>query len=120
MTGNEFEKLMVNIFREKGYWVHRFAKDSSGRQPFDVLAIKDNEICAVDCKVISTKTKSFTHERIETNQELSMKLIDSKANIRFLGFMIFKENIVYYLDFRLIDFTKKSTKLTEDMICVRL
>lgn len=91
MTGREFENLVVKKLHEAGYWVHRIHPDESGQQPFDVIAIKGNKICAYDAKVVS-EGKKFPLKRIEDNQLNAFRLFEKKTNGADVGLLIFSDD----------------------------
>lgn len=64
--GTAWEKECCEILKNLGYWVHFFAPDSRGAQPFDIIAVKDGRAKAIDCK---TSVKAiFPLSRLEDNQ----------------------------------------------------
>ena len=119
MTGREFEKYMVDWLNEKGFWVHRMAESNTGSQPFDIIALKKYGVFALDCKVISTKRPYFPFSRVEENQKLAFdKLIKCYKNNLTVGFMIYYEGDIYFLNYHLFKVLsdvdkKKGYKLTE-------
>lgn len=66
MTGNQLENHLVRTLSDNGWWALRIPRNSSGAQPFDVIAIKGNNILAVDCKACSEPRLPL--KRIEDNQ----------------------------------------------------
>lgn len=64
--GTAFEKEVVELLAQKGYWVHFITPDSRGAQPFDVIAVKDGKALAIDCKTCVSNT--FSISRLEENQ----------------------------------------------------
>ena len=71
IIGNSFEDELCNILFAEGFWVHNMQQKKSG-QPADVIAVKNNRAYLIDAKVCSSDTFSF--DRIEENQDLSMEL----------------------------------------------
>ncbi len=69
--GNTFETELCEILFQHGFWVHNLAQNQSG-QPADVIAVKDRKAYLIDCKVCSKGR--FVLDRMEENQDLSMKL----------------------------------------------
>lgn len=67
--GTEFEKQMCRYLAKAGYWVHFIQPDSRGAQPFDIIAVKNNEAYAIDCKTNSEPI--FRMDRLEDNQVLA-------------------------------------------------
>lgn len=91
-NGNRDEKLICELFKNKGYWAHNFAKSSSGSQPVDIIAVKGNilrdEVWLLDVKNVREQECSFPFKRIEPNQLACFKYARSFANIQRLGFAI--------------------------------
>ena len=69
--GNDFERELCGILSENGFWVHNFTQNQAG-QPADIIAVRDGIATLIDAKVCSNN--KFRLERIEENQNLSMKL----------------------------------------------
>ena len=69
--GNDFERELCDILSENGFWVHNFTQNQAG-QPADIIAVRDGIATLIDAKVCSNN--KFKLERIEENQNLSMKL----------------------------------------------
>lgn len=98
MTGREFEDHVVKELHRAGYWVHRIHPDESGQQPFDVIAVKGNKICAYDAKVV-TEGKRFPMKRIEDNQLNAFRLFEKKTNGADVGLLILEESgKIRYMD----------------------
>ena len=87
MTGRQFEDYCVKKLHEAGYWVHRIHPDESGQQPFDIIAVRGNKICAYDAKVVSDG-KRFPLKRIEDNQLNAFRLLEKKSNGADIGLLI--------------------------------
>ena len=123
MTGREFEKYVVDWLNDKGFWVHRMAESNTGSQPFDIIALKGNKVCAFDCKVISTKRPYFPFSRVEENQILAFeKLIKCYNGSLKVGFIIYYEGDMYFLSYQFFKILsdvdkKKGYKLTD---CFRI
>ena len=64
--GTEWEQKVCKYLAQNGYWVHFIVPNASGAQPFDIIATKDNEPFAIDCKTCVAKT--FNISRLEENQ----------------------------------------------------
>lgn len=67
--GTAFEKRVCQELKERGWWVHFFAPDRTGAQPFDIIAVKGGNAIAVDAKTSSTHR--FSIDRLEENQKLA-------------------------------------------------
>lgn len=98
MTGRQFEDYCVKKLHEAGYWVHRIHPDETGQQPFDVIAVKGNKVCAYDAKVLSDG-KRFPLNRIEDNQLNAFRLFEKKTNGADVGLLILEESgKIRYMD----------------------
>ena len=98
MTGREFENAVCKKLKEAGYWVHRIHPDETGQQPFDVIAVKGNKVCAYDAKVLS-EGKRFPMSRIEDNQLNAFRLFEKKTNGADVGLLILEESgKIRYMD----------------------
>lgn len=64
--GTAFEREMCNELAKAGYWVHFITPDRSGRQPFDIIAVRYGVAFALDCK--TSVRKSFPITRLEDDQ----------------------------------------------------
>lgn len=127
MTGNEFEKYFCSLLQEKGYWALNIPKNSSGAQPFDVIAIKRDDIewkvMAIDCKVCSRGI--FQLSRVEDNQWLAFETFSRKIGYEyyngmgsvFIGIMAYYNEKVYFLPYWYLvdckDCGRSSIKLSE-------
>ena len=97
--GTEFEREVVMLLSQKGYWVHFITPDASGKQPFDIIASKDNIPIVADCK--TSAKKWFSISRLEENQIMAFELWFKKGN-RY-AFVIIKYNDkVYQIPFRML------------------
>lgn len=96
--GNSTEKRVSNFFHNKGYWSIILPKNVNG-QPFDIIACKENSTWFVDAKHLESSKASFPFDRIESNQELSMRFAKEFANINNLGFVVEWERADYSLFF---------------------
>lgn len=67
--GSLFEQEACEILKSKGWWVHFMSPDRIGAQPFDIIAIKDNNALAIDCK--TAVKRMFNISRLENNQVLA-------------------------------------------------
>lgn len=77
-VGNDFEATFCEILFNHGFWVHNIAQNQAG-QPADVIAVRNKVSYLIDCKVCST-SKGFTPDRMEDNQDLSMRLWEECGN----------------------------------------
>lgn len=70
--GSAFEQEVCRILAEREYWVHFITPDKRGAQPFDIIAVKDCEAYAIDCKTLADKGY-ISFFRLETNQILAFE-----------------------------------------------
>lgn len=97
MTGREFENQVVKELHKAGYWVHRIHPDETGQQPFDVIAIRGDNVCVYDAKVVSDGHR-FPLSRIEDNQINAFRLIEKKTSAMHIGLLICAEDKIRYMD----------------------
>lgn len=71
VIGTEFEQKVVDTYAKRGYWVHFIVPDSRGAQPFDIIAVKDGNAFAMDCK--TCKANVFNINRLEDNQIMAFE-----------------------------------------------
>ena len=64
--GMQFERDVCKHLADKGWWVHFINPDSSGAQPFDIIAVKNGQALAIDCK--TSVKRIFPASRLEDNQ----------------------------------------------------
>lgn len=91
MTGRQFEDHCVKELHKAGYWVHRIHPDDSGQQPFDIIAVRGNKLCAYDAKVVSDGRR-FPLKRIEDNQLNAFRLLEKKSQGADIGLLILEES----------------------------
>lgn len=64
--GSDFEKKIVKMLGEAGYWAHLIVPDARGAQPFDIIAVRNGVAIAIDCKTCVDDV--FRISRLEDNQ----------------------------------------------------
>ena len=69
-SGNRFEQEFAEFLDRNGFWCHVLQQNKSG-QPADIIAVKGNYHCLIDCKEVNTKS-GFVLSRAEENQRLAM------------------------------------------------
>ena len=69
--GTAFEREFCELLAKKGYWVHFITPDNRGAQPFDIVAAKNGEALAMDCKTCVSST--FNINRLEDNQIMAFE-----------------------------------------------
>lgn len=87
-NGNKAESEIAKIFHQFGFWVHIFAKNNSGSQPVDIVALRSDESWLVDVKNVRSEDASFPFSRIEPDQKTSMDYAATFANVKNVGFVI--------------------------------
>lgn len=70
-SGNRFEQEFAELLDRHGFWCHVMQQNKSG-QPADIIAVKGDYHCLIDCKEVSTD-RGFVLSRAEENQRLAMK-----------------------------------------------
>lgn len=103
VTGTQFERDFAKILAEHGFWAHRMQDNKNG-QPFDIIAAKNGNVYAIDCK--DCQSDVFSFERIEENQRSAMSLWEACGNrgavfaIRYPGneIRIFGYSVICYLE----------------------
>ena len=97
--GTEFEREAVTLLSQKGYWVHFITPDSSGKQPFDIIASKDDKPLVADCK--TSEKKWFSISRLEENQIMAFELWLKRGNTK--AFILIKYNEeIYQIPYRML------------------
>ena len=82
--GTQWEKEFCNLLAGQGYWVHFLSPDNRGAQPFDVIAVKDGNADAYDCKTCASNI--FSIDRLEDNQKLAFdKWIRCGNNVPYIA-----------------------------------
>ena len=98
MGGLEFQRKFCKRLWNDGYWALEIARDSRGAQPFDVLAMKDNHVLAVDCKVCSSKGARFPLTRIEDNQWSAFMTVSERTDA-IVGIVVWYDESVYFVHY---------------------
>lgn len=94
--GTEFENEVCQLLSKLGYWVHFFAPDARGAQPFDIIAAKNGRTLAIDCKTCVANT--FSISRLEDNQISAFDLWLKTGNSEPMLFVKHDDviHVVYY------------------------
>lgn len=104
--GNTKEKIVANEFKRLGYWCHIFAQTKQG-QPFDLIAIKNNQVLMGDVK--SCLKGRFDFSRIEPNQYTAMELALQKGNTNIYFFLVDESDNIKVVKYQTIkEFSAKS------------
>lgn len=109
--GTAFEREVVNLLSQNGYWVHFITPDASGSQPFDIIASMSDYPLVADCK--TSATKWFSISRLEENQKMAFDLWLKKGNNRALIFVKYKTKI-YAIPYIFLESKKRINLLDED------
>lgn len=114
--GTAFEKMFLKYLSDNGWWAHFLSPNAAGAQPFDVIAVRNNDVYAIDCKTCSSDY--FYMARVEDNQFYAFQSIIWKSDVK-CGFVCLKAGEIYYVDFAKVLDAKRhdrpSIKLTEAM-----
>lgn len=94
--GTDFERKLCGMLAEDGYWVHFLSPDARGAQPFDVIAVKNGEAVAIDCK--TCKDHIFRISRLEDNQVMAFEKWLACGNDE-VYLAVLHENNVYFVDY---------------------
>ena len=94
--GTNFERQFCGMLAEEGYWVHFLSPDARGAQPFDVIAVKNGDAVAIDCK--TCKDHIFRLSRLEDNQVMAFEKWLACGNDGAL-LAVLHENHVYFVDY---------------------
>ena len=70
-SGAKFEREFGSYLSNCGFWVH-ILQDNRNGQPFDIIAVKNGNAYAIDCKVC--EGRRFYLNRMEPNQISAMRL----------------------------------------------
>lgn len=89
--GTEFEREVVTLLSQKGYWVHFITPDARGSQPFDLIASKNDVPLVGDCK--TSAKKWFNISRLEDNQVTAFELWLKRKNTRAYVFIKYEERV---------------------------
>lgn len=109
--GNEYEKMLCDLFSSLGYWCHNFAYGVNG-QPCDIIAIKgEDKHFLIDVKHCDGDVFSFS--RIEPNQRGCFKFA-KYCGIMNTGFAIWfkKENKFKWLSYWTLEVLEGAGKVS--------
>lgn len=88
--GNEYEKKLCELLKDKKYWCHLLSYNSYG-QPFDIIAFNRYNLFLIDAK--HCKGDRFSFSNIEPNQISSFTYaLECGASKEKTGFAIWFEN----------------------------
>lgn len=99
-TGTAFERETCEKLNGAGYWVHFITPDqATGKQPFDIIAVKNGEAFAIDCK--TSVSRIFRLGRAEENQLLAFDKWLRNGNTN-AWFLVKFEGMAYVVPFEKI------------------
>ena len=114
--GKIFELQMMDVLARRGYWVHFMTPDKRGAQPFDLIAVKDGQAYAIDCKTSAKDV--FPYSRLEDNQIFAFELWRKRGNGEPLIAVKYQSDI-YLILYDVLKVGKK-VALTDDLLFARL
>ena len=110
-NGTAFEREFAQMLSERGFWVH-LLKDNSNGQPFDVIATKNNQAYAFDCK--DCTGKNFELRRMEENQRNAMQLWLECGNQNAMFAVRYPGDQVYLFEYDdLVEYEKEMKRIPE-------
>lgn len=112
IIGHQFELELVAILSRMGYWVHFITPNAAGQQPFDIIAVKNGEAYAIDCKTSVRDVIPLT--RLEDNQVYAFELWKARGNGDPIVAVKY-DNKVYFVSYTALSIHKKIA-LTDDMV----
>lgn len=111
--GTDFEKETCDRLNRMGYWVHFISPDpATGKQPFDIIAVKDNEAIAIDCKTCASHI--FRINRAEDNQIMAFGKWQKCGNEEAY-FLVKHEGKAYMVPFGRLILDEKIDLLADDI-----
>lgn len=111
-NGKKFENDLADYLSEKGYYVIYNEKGVTGSQCCDLVIVKNNEACMIECKNLENKNGKFNLDRVEVNQLFAYKRY-KECNNDYMFLAILWNNNVYFIDFGLLQYFSKSIDLTK-------
>lgn len=92
--GEDFEKELLNILKENGFWATKLKEKETGG-PFDIVATKNNVFFSIEAKNIAKGTK-FPKSRVEPNQIMAFKRLFEVGSDKY-DYFAFKTEIGVFL-----------------------
>lgn len=111
--GNAFEAEVCNRLAAAGYWVHFIVPDARGAQPFDIIAVRNGEALAIDCKTCVADW--FNISRLEDNQIMAFERWLECGNAMPIV-MIKHDNNIYAVPYDYLREYPKSVKLGKEFL----
>lgn len=90
--GTDFEKEVVEMLADDGWWVHFISPDNRGSQPFDIIAVRDGLAIVGDCK--TSEDHIFRVDRLEWNQRFAFDRWLACGNDEPIIFVKYKDQII--------------------------
>lgn len=88
--GTNFESDLCDELSAAGFWAHNFTQNAAG-QPVDIIAVKDDLPCLIDCKRCYTGLLSVS--RVEPNQEAAALKWWSSGNTEVWFACLYEEEV---------------------------
>lgn len=108
--GTLWEHKVCEYLARSGYWAHFIVPDARGAQPFDIVAVKDGEAFAIDCK--TCVAKSFNISRLEDNQIMAFdRWLECGNDNAYIA--VEHDGHLHWINYETLK-ERKSIKLTED------
>lgn len=93
--GTWFEQYVCTMLAHKGWWAHFITPSLIGSQPFDIIAMKDDHVLAVDCKTCSKP--NFPLSRVEDNQIFAFDQMTERTKA-ICGLLVQYNDQIYFLN----------------------
>lgn len=102
--GTAFEQEVCKMLADNGWWVHFISPNNAGAQPFDIIAVKNGQALAGDCKTSSTGV--FPFSRLEDNQIMAFEKWLACGNSEPMVIIKYQDN-VYFVPFQQLKAERK-------------
>lgn len=102
--GTAFEQEVCKMLADNGWWVHFISPNNAGAQPFDIIAVKNGQALAGDCKTSSTGV--FPYSRLEDNQIMAFEKWLACGNSEPMVIIKYQDN-VYFVPFQQLKTERK-------------
>lgn len=114
--GNQMERRVASALYSIGYWVHRLQDNHNG-QPFDMIAIKNDEAFCIECKHCAGNR--FKFDRLEFNQRNAfdrLRMCNSTGYVAIQFGNDYKFYLVEYSHIKSLELYKHSYLDKEELI----
>lgn len=95
--GTAFEREMCERLAKAGWWVHFISPNNAGQQPFDIIAVKNGQALAGDCKTSSTNV--FPYSRLEEDQIMAFEKWIACGNTEPMVIIKY-QNSIYFVPYQ--------------------